>query len=191
MVDIATVSVISSAAVAGITVASNLLASERQRSHETRLDFEKRVWQLKSETLFVAIKESRSLLAYEDTVVAEERATSAVHLSELLDRLTDVSPSIDAYASSESREALDRVIEALQDAGIMEGIGQRVRHYSKLVREAPSGIENFPTLQRRIQWQEDATNAASEGFTGAMVTVKQYADELLACARRSIREPRD
>lgn len=191
MVDIATVSVISSAAVAGITVASNLLAGERQRSHETKLDFEKRVWQLKSETLFIAIKESRSLLAYEDTIPLDERAGSAVHLSEILDRLTDVSPSIDAYASSESREALERVIEALHDAGIREGVGKRVRRYSKLAREAPTGIENFPTLQKYMQWREDATKEASERFTGAMATVKRRADELIACARRSVREPRD
>jgi hypothetical protein len=84
VVDIATVSVVSSALLAGLTIGANLLAGERQRRHEADLDFEARVWDRKSEALFEVMNQYRLLIGA-GNVTELNRTTYALDLSKLLD----------------------------------------------------------------------------------------------------------
>jgi hypothetical protein len=209
MVDIATVSVVSSGLVALGTIVTNSIGGERQRSHETDLDFEKRVWERKSEALFGVIHECRTML---DTLDREElndddhnRLWWALHLSRRLDALHDVRSTVEALASSECRSALTSLVEAMTEQGVEQYVGRRVDSYrtqmseddppetsgDALVARLDPRMQKIRRHQRYREWINEAEQEALADFNPNLPDLQSRAHRLLEAARESVRRPKD
>lgn len=189
MVDIATVSVVSSAAVALGTLIVNFVGGERQRKHESDLDFERRVWDEKSEGLFIAMKVSRNLLDGYEPITDENRGTYALNLSRRLDALVEVRPTIDAFASTECRKALAELIEGLTRGGVKTYFGRR--HDSLLTAMMNLDVNDHSGWQRNKDSRDEAQAKAVEFFDPDLEYLHDRAYRLLEAARESVRRPKD
>lgn len=192
MVDIATVSVVASAAVALGTVAANFIGGERQRRHETDLDFERRVWERKSEALFSLMKECRSLADADLPITDKNRQRYALDLSKALDRLHDVRAAVEAFASTRCRTDLTALIDAMLAGGIKYRSANAADRYSKLALQSITG--DAPNSDAWIRWRdlEKALIAeAVEDFDPDMLDIRAKAQRLLDSARESVRRPKD
>lgn len=129
--DIATVSVVASALVALGTLAVNFIGGERQRSHEADLDFEKRVWEEKSQALFAVIKECRVMIDSDDSLTDDTRQSWALYLSRRLDTFTDAQATVEALASTRCRTELTGLVEAMRSSGVKDYLGNRVDRFEK------------------------------------------------------------
>lgn len=187
--DIATVSVVSSATLAGLTIAANVYSGERQRRHETDLDFEKRVWERKSEVLLKVIEECRTLIASVEPVTDDNRLNYALHLSKMLDRLDDTRSTVEAFASSRCREALTDLIDAFEASGVKYDMGRRAEHW--LNKSLEAGLEDIESRRRYQDWRADAEKQAAEGFNPDLPGLRRRAEHLLEAARESVRRPKD
>lgn len=190
MVDIATVSVISSAALAGLTIAAGVFGGERQRTHEADLDFEKRVWDRKSEALFTVIEKCRMLIASDDPVTDDNREAYALNLSKTLDSLHNVRSTVEAFASSQCRAQLALLIEALEESGVKHDLGRRADYWLKMSMEV-QGIENFEQKRRYSDRQKEVQREAAADLDLDLPRLRTVAQALLEAARESVRRPRD
>lgn len=199
MVDIATVSVVSSALVALGTIAVNFIGGERQRSHEAGLDFEKRVWERKSESLFAVIQECRALLDADEPLVDETRTWWALGLSRHLDALRNVRSTVEAFASARCRVELTELVDAMSAQGVKEYLGHRVDRYNKLMLEVPfSDTYSTQDIQKEVaqrnryrEWIKETEDEALVDFAPDLVDIHERAARLLEAARESVRRPND
>jgi hypothetical protein len=199
MVDIATVSVVSSSLVALGTIAANFIGGERQRSHETDLDFERRVWEEKSKALFAVIRDCRAVIDSDDPLTDDSRKSWALYLSKRLDAFTDVQATIEAFASTECRTALTDLIDALRSAGVKDYLGNRVKRYEDLMAKVPlsppsdtqSTLAEVKQRQKYRQWIEETEQAAVTDFNPDLPDLQARAQRLLEAARGSVRRPKD
>lgn len=152
MVDIATVSVVSSAAVALGTLAVNFIGSERQRKHESDLDFEKRVWAQKSEALFSLMEECRFLADSDLPITDTNREGYALDLSKSLDRLHAVRPAVDAFASTRTRTELNGLMATMLAGGAKHHYGNDAARYFDLWMRADD-------LKTRRMWSDHEDQA--------------------------------
>ena len=205
--DIAAVSVVSSGVVALGTIVANFIGGERQRSHETDLDFEKRVWDRKSDALFQVIEECRTMLDSFGGVEMkdENRVWWALHLSRRRDALRDVRSTVEALASSECRGDLTAVIEAMDAQGVKEYLGRRVdRHREQMFADAPpeASAEQllgrldpqarfFERMQRYGEQIKETEARAVADFQPDLVELRERTERLLESARASVRRPKD
>lgn len=189
-VDIAAISVVSSAVVAIGTVAVNFLSGERQRKHETDLDFEARVWEKKSAALFTVIEHCRAL-ADSGPVTADNRTEYALALSRTLDDLQEVRSTVDAFASTRCREQLTDLIEALKAFGVKSDAGRDARHWSKMALEALGQTHDSEAFAGYRHMQHDAENDAVADFDPDLPDLRARAERLLEAARESARRPKD
>lgn len=188
MVDIATVSVISSAALAGGTILANFVGGERQRGHEADLDFERRVWERKSEALFSLMQECRFLADSDIPLTDENREGYALDLSKSLDRLHEVRSAIDAFASTRTRTELTGLMDTMLAGGAKHRYGNDAGRYFDLWIEAGTDWDN------RKYWREQEAAAkarAVEDFDPDMDDIRARAERLLEAARESVRRPKD
>lgn len=189
MVDIATVSVVSSAAVALGTLAVNFIGGERQRKHEADLDFERRVWERKSEALFTVMQQCRRLADSDDPVTEDNRETYALNLSKLLDQLAEVRPTIEAFASTRCSNELSGLIEALTTSGVTLHVGAR---NSRLMRELVKlDINDNSGWSRNKEQRDEAKAQAVAGFDPELSDLQAGARGLIDAARESVRRPKD
>lgn len=189
MVDIATVSVLSSAALAGLTIAANVYGGERQRRHEADLDFEKRVWERKSEALFEVIRQCRSLADSAQSVTDENRLTYALNMSKMLDTLHDNLSTVEAFASSKCREELSGFVEALRSGGVKHRHGRDVDHWRDLAVETP--IHDMQSKMLYSSWRKQSEAKAVADFDPDLDDLRARAERLLEAARESVRRPKD
>lgn len=201
MVDIATVSVVSSGLVALGSIAANFVGGERQRRHETDLDFEKRVWVEKSKTLFTVIKECRGIVDSDDPLTDDSRESWALYLSKRLDTLTDAQATVEAFASTRCRAELTGLIDAMRSYGVKDYLGNRV---DRLEKESYSLLECDPNTtptsellddmkkrQRFRAWAEEARKEAVVDFAPSLPDLQARAQRLIDAARESVRRPKD
>ncbi len=187
--DIATVSVVSTAAVAGLTIATNVYTGERQRRHETDLDFEKRVWERKSEVLLKVIQECQRLRASDDPVTEDNRVTYALNLSRMLDTLHDTRPTVEAFASSRCRESLTDLIDAFEKSGVKYDVGRRAEHW--LDKALKTGLADMESRRRYRDWRQKAEEEAVADFGPDLTDLRARAERLLEAARESVRRAKD
>jgi hypothetical protein len=201
MVDIAAISVVSSGVVALGTIAANFVGGERQRKHETGLDFEKRVWERKSEALFTVIEECRTLLDVDEPLTDDSRTWWALNLSRRLDALRDARSTVEALASSQCRNELGGLVQALRAQGVKDYVGHRVDRYEREWLEAmapDSGTfvaglttESIQRGSRIRQRMEKAEEQAVADFAPDLPDLRARAERLLEAARESVRRPSD
>ncbi|MEP7739152.1 hypothetical protein ABKW28_15990 [Nocardioides sp. 31GB23] len=189
MVDIATVSVVSSAALAGLTIAANVYGGERQRRHEADLDFEKRVWERKSEALFEVIRQCRTLADSDAPVDDTNRLAYALDMSKMLDTLHDNLSTVEAFASSKCREGLTDLIEALRNGGVKHRHGRDVDHWRGLA--ADTSIEETQGRWLYYSWRKQSEAKAVADFDPDLDDLRARAEHLLEAARESVRRAKD
>lgn len=189
MVDVAALSVISSGVVALGTIATTLFSGERQRKHETDLDFERRVWEKKSEALFAVIEVCEELIEARDPT-EETDWWMALGLSKLLDDLTDSRAAVGAFASSTCRKQLTSLIKAMRDGGIRPGTGHRWDQSWERLREVDMETE---WDRWKVIWDQrrKAQEEAVKDFRPDMKAIRAQAEQLLDAARDSVRRPKD
>lgn len=190
MPDIATVSVISSAALAGLTVAANVVIAERQRKHEADLSFEARVWEQKSKALFEVIHKCHEILDIDETDESN-RTRQAVQLSKILDALHDNEPVVGAYASAECRTRLEGVIGTMRAAGVKLDMGRRATLWMNKTRETIRELgasEGMDKWRRYDEYRTEAESAAVAEFAPEdLPMIQQRARNLIEAARESVR----
>ncbi|GAA4757395.1 hypothetical protein GCM10023350_48760 [Nocardioides endophyticus] len=189
MVDIATVSVVSSAGLAALTIAANVFTGERQRKHESDLDFERRVWDKKSEALFVVIETCEELIEAPDPE-GESDQWLAFGLSRLLDALTANRAAVDAFASSTCRNELTSLIKAMNGGGVKEGLGRRWDRLWDRLREVDIRTD-YERWKSVWEQREKAESEVLDGFAPDMQVLRGQAERLLEAARESVRRPKD
>lgn len=189
MVDIATVSVISSAAVAGLTIAANVFTGERQRRHEADLDFEARVWERKSEALFEVIRQCHRLADSDRPVTDDNRVGYALEMSKMLDMLHDQVSTVEAFASSRCRTELRGLIEALRAGGVTHRDGADVAHWRNQSLDTPS--DDYESKRTYWAWAEQSEKRAVANFDPDIDDLRARAVRLLEAARESVRRPKD
>ena len=185
MVDVAGVSVVSSAAVALGSIVVTVYNAERQRSHEADLDFEKRVWDRKSAAIFTLMEECRELSDFPNTA-DDNRTGQAVRLSRMLDTLLDARPIVDAFASTRCSRELTALIEGLVAAGVAGGYGNDARYWWGKARAAPAH-ESLTFRQFAKESEEDAAS----GFEPDLDALRAQAKRLYGAARESVRRAKD
>lgn len=188
MVDIATVSVVSSAAVALGTLAVNFIGSERQRKHESDLDFEKRVWDQKSEALFSVMNISRILATDGDAITDANRRTYAINLSKRLDDLHTARGVVDAFASTRCAVALTLLIDAMRDGGVKHNVGYRVDRLREQSMELDPDDERWASYR---DWRKQAEAKALENFDPNLADIRAKAERVFDAARESVRRSKD
>lgn len=188
MVDVATVSVVSSAVVAVGTIAVNFIGGERQRRHEADLDFEARVWERKSEALFEVIGAARNLLD-SDAPVGENPLSYALYLSKMLDALNSTRSTVETLASNRCREELAALIEALHSQGVKEYVGHRSDRY--LHKGLEAGVDDVESWRRYSKYRKEAEDEAVADFHLNLADLQTHAARLLEAARESVRRPKD
>lgn len=189
MVDVATVSVVSSAAVALGTLAVNFIGNERQRKHEADLDFERRAWDRKSEALFSLMEECRFLIDSDIPITDSNRQAYALDLSRSLDRLHGVRAAVDAFASTRCRIELTGIMDVMQSGGVKHHSGEEARRY--LNYSVETDIDDIE-MRRRWRELEDAGKArAVENFDPNMNDIRARAARLLDATRESVRRPKE
>jgi hypothetical protein len=189
MVDIATVSVVSSATLAGLTIAANVLTGERQRRHEADLDFEKRVWERKSDALFEVIDLCRRVIDGMP-LTDDNRLEYALDLSKTLDDLSARLSAVEAFASSRCRQELTDFMAALRDSGVKHAAGRSVDHFRSKSGEV-SPLEDLSQWQRYVDWRKEAEADAVADFKLDLPDLRARAERLLEAARESVRRPKD
>lgn len=189
MVDIATVSVITSAALAGGTILANFVGGERQRGHEADLDFERRVWERKSEALFSLMEECRFLADSDLPITDNNREGYALDLSKSLDRLHNVRSAIDAFASTRTRTELNGLMEAMLAGGVKHHAGNEAKRYFNLALN--TGIDEIKTRRMWREYEDKARARAVENFEPDIDSIRERAGRLLEAARESVRSPKD
>lgn len=187
--DIAIVSVISSAVVALGTIGANFISGERQRSHEADLDFERRVWERKSEALFAVIERARSLADSADPVTDDNRLTYALNLSRLLEALLDNRAAVEAFASSDCRTALTALIDAMEAQGVKSDVGAREARYTSQAMKA--GIANVDSYNFYRDLAKEVDQEALAEFEPDLAALNARAERLLEAARLSVRCPKE
>ncbi len=186
--DIATISVIASAAVALGSLGVTAWNAERQRKHERGLDFEQRVWEEKSKALFAIIEQCREFLDLEvrmDRLDEHGHKIISAEFGQRLDRLTDQMPTVEAFASQECREALHDLVAGMRAGGVKRGYGSLFRQLGEQARSTDDANERGRIEQRR--W--DLLDLTSDGFDLDMQQAKQLSQRLLDAARQSARTP--
>lgn len=189
MVDIATVSVVSSAALAGLTIAVNVYSGERQRRHEADLDLEKRVWERKSAALFEVIDQCRRVVDGVD-LTDDNRLSYALDLSKSLDALLGQFSAVEAFASTRCRQELSGLVGALRESGVKQGVGREVAHYIEVGMEV-SPIDHPKRWGRFRDWRKEAEERALADFEPDLSELRERAGRLLEAARESVRRPKD
>jgi hypothetical protein len=190
MVDIATVSVVSSSLVALGTLGVTFVGGERQRKHESDLDFEARVWERKSEALFTVMEQCRRVIESNDPVTDDNRLSYALEASKVLDKLHGARPTVEAFASSRCRDELNGLIEVFEQCGVQYGTGARVaRLWKQEMETSPS--EDYETWKRVGEWRKDAEGEVIVGFEPDLDLWHRQAQRLLDAARESVRRPKD
>lgn len=201
MVDIATVSVVSSGLVALGTVAASFIGGERQRRHETDLDFEKRVWEGKSETLLTVIKECRGIIDSDGPLTEHSRQSWALYLSKRLDIFTDAQATVEAFASTRCRAELSGLIDSMRSSGVKDYLGNRVDRFEKewfaILKHDPNTMPTSDLLddlnkrKRYKEWADEAKEKAVAEFDPDLPELQARAQRLLDAARDSVRRPKD
>lgn len=190
MVDIAAISVVSSAVVALGTIATTFIGGERQRKHESDLDFEKRAWAKKSEALFAVIQVCEELIEAPDPQEGNSDSWLAFGLSRVLDDLTDNRAAVGAFASTTCREDLNVLIRAMKNGGVKRGLGRRWDRLWDDLRQVDiaTDYERWEGLwERRKKAEEEVV----DGFAPDMPALRTSAGNLLEAARQSVRRAKD
>jgi hypothetical protein len=190
MVDVAAISVVSSGLVALGTIAVNFVGGERQRKHESGLDFERRVWDKKSESLFSLIQESRVLTNYEDPIPEKYQEWHALNLSRVLDALYESQAPVEAFASEDCRRELAGLIEAMRKGGVKGDVGRRSNLWFNKMREV-NPTEDYATWSRYMKYRNEAGEEAVANFDPDIKDFQVRAGRLLEAARQSVRRARD
>lgn len=189
MVDIATVSVVSSGLVALGTLGANFIGGERQRRHDADLNFEMRVWERKSEALFTVIERCRLVTDSDIPLTDGNRKFHALYLSKMLDALNGTRSTVEAFASSRCREELAGLIEALRTAGVKRYVGNRVDRFHQQRLDADP--EDLSTRKRCQDLVRAAEEKAVADFDPDLRDLRARAERLLEAARESVRRPKD
>jgi hypothetical protein len=190
MVDIAAISVVSSSVVALGTIATTFIGGERQRKHESDLDFENRVWDKKAEALFAVIQACEELIEAPDPEEGEADSWLALGLSRVLDDLAYKRAAVDAFASTTCRQNLNILIKTMKDGGVKGGLGRRWDRLWDRLREVDvkTDFERWSGLWEQRQKVEQEV---VDGFAPDMPALRASAGNLLEAARQSVRRAKD
>lgn len=186
--DAATVSVTASAAVALGTLAVTFIGGERERRQEAALDFERRVWEKKSEALLTVIELCRSF-AEAPPITADNKLHYALTYSEMMNDLHHIQPVVDAFSSTECRTALSAFLSELKREGVAPGAGRRSRHFRDRAMEIPA--EDFELKSYCMNQWKAADQAAVENFDLDLDAAQDRARAVLEAARESVRRSHD
>lgn len=189
MVDVAAVSVITSGAVAIGSILVTVYNAGRQRQHEADMDFEKRVWDQKSEALFSVMTTSRMLATDGDAITDANRMTYALNLSKRLDDLHAARGVVDAFASTRCAVALTLLIDAMRDGGVKHNLGYRVSRLGE--QSMKLDPTDFDLSGRYREWRNEAEQSALQDFDPDLADIRKRAGDLFDAARESVRRPKD
>lgn len=183
---VALASVISS----GLVAVGGLWVSYRsgrdQRLHEARLSYEERAWEKKSEGLYAAISTARGIVDVLRSARPAERNRIALTLPASRHRLDELVPIIEAYSSTECRDAFDRLRQILRDADTDILLPDRVAAVRARKEEAIDA-QDFESAANFHRQERDLMRAAADRLGVDFDEVLRRAERLIQAARASVR----
>lgn len=167
----------------------NFIGGERQRRHESDLDFERRVWDEKSEALFIVMRVCHNIADDYPALTEANRKPYALNLSRRLDALAEVRPTIEAFASRRCSDDLSDLIDELVAAGVKYHEGRRAHILMEQVVDI--SLDDTAAWERNRAEREKSAALAMEHFAPDLDGLRYKALRLLEAARESVRRPKD
>lgn len=203
---VALTSVIASATVALGALAGSYQSGREQRRHEARLDYEGRAWRRKSEGLFDVIATSRSLIDSIDrpgsieaietldrergeyqAAVREHIGVSevGVRVGDVVNRLNELVPIVEVYASATCREAFDDLRRMLRDSGYDPRAADRLAAVRR-GKTAAIDAKDYHSAATARRLEREVLEDARTSLTIELPETRAKAERLIEATRESL-----